>query len=462
VRRLIAAGIAVFCLGAAAGGAAAPTPQQAEQLGHQAYRYGFPLLEALRVRAEETSVRCPDGMGNSPVNSFSNARGFARPEDRTVVAPNTDTLYSIAHLDLGRGPIVLKHPDMGKRYFVFELVDPYTNVIGYIGTRKTGSAAGRYAISWTHKAGPKPADVKGTIRSQYRRVWVIGRTLAKGPADQRKARKLMRQYRLLLPGNGKARRFGRHCNPGAPRDFPTPTDGPGFLDALARGLKQNPPPKRDRPFLASLATVGIGPGRTPAGAGLTPDVLAAVYDGVSAEAKSLPGQSRGQVLQRAIAGGGWASLTSGVGNYGTDYDLRALIAVVGLGANTPAEAIYPTALTDASGELLNGATHDYRLTFPPGAAPPARYFWSVTMYDSQGYLVPNAIGRYSVGPTHPPLAKRPDGSIVIAIQHVAPAESGVNWLPAPAGSFRLSLRLFGPSRAALDGAWRPPPIVPQS
>src|SRR5689334_6750582 len=115
--------------------AAAVTPDQAANLGRQAYLYGLPLLEFLRVRA-------------------------------------TDTRSSIAQLDLGRGPVVLSHPDMGRRYFVFELLDPYTNVIGYIGTRTTGARAGRFAITW--KGGP----VRGaeTIRSPARRVWVIGRT----------------------------------------------------------------------------------------------------------------------------------------------------------------------------------------------------------------------------------------------------------------------------------------------
>jgi hypothetical protein len=132
--------------------------------------------------------------------------------------------------------------------------------------------------------------------------------------------------------------------------------------------------------------------------------------------------------------------------------------VVGLGANTPTEAIYPTGLTDATGALFDGA-HSYRLTFPAGQQPPARYFWSVTMYDSAGYLVANPISRYSVGSSHPPLVKQPDGSIVIAIQRDPPADAGVNWLPAPAGGFRLNLRLYGPSIAARTGAWRPPGVL---
>ncbi|MGH2870496.1 MAG: DUF1254 domain-containing protein [Solirubrobacteraceae bacterium] len=184
------------------------TNAEASALGQQAYLYGFPLLEFLRVRSTETSVRCPDANGDEPVNAFATgAARFARPSDRAVVAPNVDTLYTIGHLDLGRGPVVLSHPTMGRRYFVFELLDPYTNVIGYIGSRTTGSGAGRFAITWSGHRGPGTARAR-VIRSRYRRVWVIGRTLAGGPADQRRAHALMRQYRLdLPPGADRARRI---------------------------------------------------------------------------------------------------------------------------------------------------------------------------------------------------------------------------------------------------------------
>lgn len=451
-------GACSFGVVAADRASAAVSPDQARALSKQAYDYGLPLLEFLRVRHEQTSVRCPDGRGNAPVNSFSNARGFATASDRTVVAPNTDTLYSIAHLDLARGPIVLRHPDMGKRYYSFELLDPYTNVIDIPGAREDGGRAGSFVIGWKRRGGKGglPAGAR-LIESKYRRVWVIGRTLATGPADQRKARKLMRQYRLERLG-GKKRKFPKGCRPGVPAKYPTPTDGPGFISALNRALKKNPPPKRDAPLLSQLVPLGIGPGRSPEAAGLAPDVLAALYDGVAQEAVSLPPTTRLGILTRARQSAGWLLPASNIGRYGTDYLFRAQIAVVGLGANTPNEAIYPTGVTDAAGALYDGA-HRYRLTFPPGQEPPAKYFWSVTMYDSTGYLVANPIGRYSVGPTHPPLVKRPDGSIVIAIQHDPPAEGDVNWLPAPVGAFRLNLRLYGPSVAARTGAWRPPGVL---
>src|SRR4051794_4576982 len=176
----IAAGaaLALALLMAPAATAAAPTRDEAVQAGRDAYLYGFPLIDFLRIRRENTSVRAPDERGNAPLNFFSRAPAFAEPRDRTVVAPNVDTLYSIAQVDLGKGPIVLSHPGMGKRYFVFELVEPYTNVVGYVGTRTTGRKAGRFALTWTGRKNAKPPHGVRTIRSPYRRLWVIGRTLA--------------------------------------------------------------------------------------------------------------------------------------------------------------------------------------------------------------------------------------------------------------------------------------------
>jgi hypothetical protein len=347
---------------------------------------------------------------------------------------------------------------MGKRYYSFELLDPYTNVIAIPGLREDGPRAGDYQIRWTGGPGKRvePSSADRVIKSRYRRVWVIGRTLATDDADQRRAQKLMARYGLAQ--NGKERSFPKGCKPGRPGEYPTPTDGQRFVEALNDALQDNPPPGRDDSLLDQLAPLGVGPGLSPETAGLGAEVLAALYKGIADEAAALPGSARAEVFAEALKTDGWLLPPANIGDYGTDYAFRALIASVGLGANTPDEAIYPTGITDATGALYDGA-NAYRLTFPPGEEPPAKYFWSLTMYDTEGYLVPNAIDRYSLGPSHPPLLREPDGSIVIAIQRSQPTEPDVNWLPAPAGGFRLNLRLYGPRKAARSGAWRPPGVV---
>jgi len=437
------------------------TPAEANELGKEAYVYGYPLLDMLRIRHEMTSVPCPDGRGNAPINHFANAKKFATPADRTVVAPNTDTLYSLSQLDLKKGPIVLRHPDLGDRFFDFELVDPWTNVIDYVGTRTTGSDAGRFTIRWTGDGKAAKAEKLGNpiIKSKYRRVWLIGRTLAGDEADQATAYDIMKRYKLLKP-NGKKFKLPDDCfrGKGEPSVYPLPTDGADFIAQLNQAMVNNPAPKRDDPLLAQLATVGVGPGLDPEDAGLSAEAIDALYAGVENRIAGFANETRLDFLQQSIAAKGWIYADSDIGAFGTDYLLRARVAVVGIGANTPEEAVYPGALADSTGALLDGS-NDYEMVFPADDLPPARYFWSLTMYDREGFLVDNPIDRYSLGPSHPPLVKQDDGSIKVVISHDEPSGDDINWLPAPSGGFRLNMRLYGPKKPVLDGTWYPPAPV---
>lgn len=455
------AALAVAVPASAQAGGSPVTPSEANELGKEAYVYGYPLLDMLRIRHEMTSVPCPDGRGNAPINHFANAKKFATPEDRTVVAPNTDTLYSLSQIDLKKGPVVLRHPDMGKRFFDFELVDPWTNVIDYVGTRTTGSDAGRFTIRWTDDGKASKAEKLGNpiIKSKYRRVWVIGRTLAGDEADQAKAYDIMKRYKLLKP-NGKKFKLADDCHrgKGEPSTYPLPTDGADFIAQLNQAMANNPAPKRDDPMLTQLATVGVGPGLSPENAGLSQEAIDALYAGVENRIAGFANETRLDFLQQSIAAKGWIYADPDIGAFGTDYLLRARVAVVGIGANTPEEAVYPGALADSTGALLDGS-NDYEMVFPADDQPPAKYFWSLTMYDREGFLVENPIDRYSLGPSHPPLVKQPDGSIVVAISHDEPTDDDVNWLPAPSGGFRLNMRLYGPKKPVLDGDWYPPAAV---
>jgi hypothetical protein len=266
----------------------------------------------------------------------------------------------------------------------------------------------------------------------------------------------MRRY-AITDLRGHARRFPKGCEPGTPAKHPTPTDGAAFVAALNRALARNPPPERDAPLLEALAPYGIGPGRPPQAADPDPVTTAALHAGIETAAATLPQRVKAHALTEAQQHGGWYTPAPNIGRYGTDYTFRAYIASAGLGANTVEEATYPVGVTDGTGVPFAGAD-DYRLTFAESALPPARFFWSLTMYDADGYLVANPDDRYSLGPSHPPLVTRPDGSVVIAISQTEPTEANVNWLPSPPGQFRLNLRLYGPDRAALDGTWAPPSV----
>ena len=326
------------------------------------------------------------------------------------------------------------------------------------------------------------------IQAPARRVWIIGRTLTTGGVDQLAAAGAMGSYALTplsqltprpsaAPAAGedarraaaRARKAARAQHAAAirraraaahrrrriaKRAIAVPT-GLEFLNRLGQAMADNPPPARDLPIIARLARGGIGPGARPADAGLAPDVLDGLREGVDAEASELPVRTRAEVMASALTSGGWYIPPPTLGNYGTDYDLRARATIIGFGANTPDEALYRTAYGDASGAALDG-THAYRIVFP--ADPPARAFWSLTLYDIDGFLSPASRGRFAIGSAHPPLARRADGSVVVVVSASQPTEPDVNWLPAPAGPFRLDLRVYWPEAGALAVPWQPPPV----
>ncbi len=442
--------------------------QRALDLGVQAYVYGYPLLDTNRVFRTSTSVNVPDGAGAGPVNQFSNFRRLANPSDKTVVAPNHDTLYSMAWLDLRSQPIVAHMPVVRKRFVVFELVDPYTDNFANIGS--VGFPAGNYAITPPGWHGHLPKGVR-RIRSPYTRVWVIGRTYIRNAADTPTVVRIQNEY-SLTPLN----KWGRNYRPPrpahvrrTPREYTVPGTATGqnplaFFDALGDGLKQFPPPARDRPLLRQLATVGIGPGMHPStNAALDAATRQGLSDAVAAGAKQVNADLQKLYLSIAPKHNGW--LVARTGSYGTRYADRAVTDKVGLGAPQSKLAIYPFTITDSDLHPLTGAVR-YVAHFSARDLPfPVRAFWSITMYNSSGFFVPNKAHVYLVN-NRTPLHYNSDGSLDVYIQPNAPrsAIQRQNWLPSPAGkSFRLIMRLYKPIHLGgiISGSsWQPPTVLP--
>jgi hypothetical protein len=156
---------------------------------------------------------------------------------------------------------------------------------------------------------------------------------------------------------------------------------------------------------------------------------------------------------------GWGYTTK-TGLYGTDYLMRALVTAIGLGANRPQDAVYPTSLKDSDDRSYEGA-NKYVMRSVKGETPPVEGFWSVAMYDSNYFFVENPINRYSISPRQN-LKPNPDGSVDLYIQKDPPgADKESNWLPAPAGKFVLMLRMYWPDESEpsiLDGTWTIPPV----
>ena len=441
--------------------------QRALALGVKAYVYGYPLLDTNRVFLTSTSANVPNGSGAGPVNQFSDIRRFTNPSDRTVVAPNRDTLYSIAWLKLDPQPMVVHMPAV-KRFVVFELLDPYSENFALIGS--VGRRPGDYAVVPPRWRGRLPRGV-GVIRSPYTRVWIIGRTYIENAADTANVVRIQNKFSLT-----PLDRWGKPYRPARPKHvhrqvhrYTVPGTGPGenplaFFDALGDQLKAFPPPAADRPLLRELATVGVGPGRHPSSErSLDAATLQGLRDSVAAGAKQVTSDLQTSYATMAPHHNGW--LVAPTGSYGTDYALRAVVDKIGLGAPLPRLAIYPFTITDKNFRPLTGANR-YVAHFPAHDLPfPARAFWSLTMYDSHGFFVANRAHVYLIN-NRTRLYYNRDGSLDIYIQPTAPrnAAQRLAWLPSPAGRpFRLIMRLYEPVDISgiLSGqSWQPPTVLP--
>jgi hypothetical protein len=463
----VAVAAVTVALAASAGAAgtssgAGLSESQAQKVGTDAYVYGIALMEFVRQARIQTSVTVPNALSDAPLNQLGNARQLADVKHQVFVQPNLDTLYTMGHLNLSQGPLVLHVPAVPHhRYYSFEFLDPYTNVFHYVGTRATGDRSGNYAITGPRWHGHLPRGLH-RIRSAFQLAWIVGRTAVYGPHDLSNVHRTQNGYRLIPLKQYE--RHGLRWHPRRPRrivkkhrSVPVPT-GLSFFDQLGTALAADPPPKRDAAILRELRTVGVGPGLHPSQENLS----AAVRAGLIAAAKN--GMTDIYALRLSLAGksigvhNGWYVPSSDTGLYGTDYDLRAVVAVNGLAANRPVEAMYIVGAADQQHALLNGS-HDYVIHFAAGHLPPARYFWSLTMYDESFFLVPNRLNRYALGNRSPSLKRNRDGSLDIYLQRTAPAGHRGNWLPAPAGQFEVTLRLYGPGKSALKGTYVYPHIT---
>jgi hypothetical protein len=423
-------------------------------VGAQAYLYGYPLviMDVTRQHSLRTA---------GAENELRRVRQFPDARFKAVVRPNVDTLYTTAFIDMSQGPWVFEMAPNAQRYEVMPFLDAWTHVIATLGTRTSGTAGGKYLLVGPGWKGAVPADMK-LLRSPTRLVWLIGRTQTNGVAD----------YPLVhhLQDGLALRQFGAEgVAPLTPPVHSTPTSATRvapalppqqklqqmntdeFFNRLAHLMVDNPPALADAPMLLALAGIGIQPGQ--------PFQSGALDRASLRLGRWLADYRLNRELKQARhLVRGWATPSAKLGQYGTDYNLRAAVAMVGLGANLPADAMYPHARLDAKGEPLHGG-YRYRLHFNAGELPPTRAFWSVTAYGLDDFLIDNPLGRYALG-DRDPLVFNPDGSLDLWIQSTEPApDKRANWLPVAAGQpFVLNARLYWPQETALSGTWSMPAV----
>lgn len=443
------------------------TPQQAQQLAKDAYVFGYPLVTMELTRRQITNVEKPTEK-HAPMGQFANMRKYPTAEFREVTAPNADTLYSSAFLDVGKEPYVLEVPDEGTRYYLMPMLDGWTNVFADPGSRTTGTKAQKFLITGPGWTGTVPQGMK-QLASPTAMAWIIGRTYSSGtPRDYKAVNAIQDKYRLTplsayVPGRKYTPPLGK-VDPSIdmktpPREQVNALSGKDYFTLLATLMKTNPPAAADAPMVAKLARLGIVPGQEFDPSKLDPQLVTAIdrapKDAVPAIEKAF--STIGQDIN------GWHVVKTG--DYGTDYMFRAAITFYGLGANRAKDAIYPTAKTDSQGQPLDASKNNYVITFANREAlPPVKGFWSFTLYDQQMFFFKNPLNRQTISARDKLVANK-DGSINIYVQHQPPAkDKQANWLPAPNGPFVLMLRMYWPSEtppSILDGSWKPPAINPQ-
>lgn len=462
IATLAAAALAVAILSSAAATPAvaqeaASETDQTYHIGVDAYTYLYPLVLMDLTRRQATNVDAGHTVGRGPMNTFVHVREYPPGNYRDVVRPNFDTLYSSAWLDLTSGPVVVSTPDTGGRYFLLPMLDMWTDVFACPGTRTTGDAAARYVVVPPGWRGELPADMQ-RVDAPTPYVWIIGRTQTNGPGDYAAVHAFQDQITLtpLDPGTPAT---SVAIDPGV--DMKTPPlfqvaalSAERFFSAGLVALAVNPPHLTDQPILAQMRRIGLEAGKpfdwSQLDAGTRTALERAAHDALA--------RIRGSYNTNESSSTGWKVRTQNTGVFGNNYLNRASVAMFGLGANLPEDAIYPNRATDSQGQPLTGE-RSYRLRFERGQFPPVRAFWSLTVYDKDGFPVENALQRYALG-DRDPLQLADDGSLTLYIQHDRPAgDLEANWLPTPAGEFLLQMRLYWPAAEALDGRWFTPDLV---
>jgi hypothetical protein len=442
-RRIVPLAAAVLALAApAARAGTAPSSALARSAGAAAYLYGLAPLDEQRT------------IGRFPANELISVTRLATPAERLVPLPNVDTLYTTARLDLSAGPLVLRVPAEPGRYYVMQFLDAYTNSFAYVGSRTTGSRAGRFAITGPGWHGHLPRGLR-RISAPTPTVWLLGRTLVRGPRDLARANRIQHAYSLSsLAGTVQPALFLA----ASPLRLPPLPSGLAFYDALDAVLAADPPPAAERPLLRRLAAAGLGPGRVVSQEHLPPSIRAGLLAGLALGARQLGSYSAHLKRASERAHRGWLVPPAATGDFGSDFRLRAYIAQTALAANVPAEAEYPVAFVDSRLRALSGG-HRYVVHFAAGELPPVRAFWSLTMYGANLFLVTNPLDRYALGDRTPGLRFGPGGSLDIVLSARPPRGSRSNWLPAPRGRFVVALRLYEPGPAVLSGRWLLPSIT---
>jgi hypothetical protein len=437
-----------------------------------AYIYAYPIILMKITEDVMTNVPQPAGNGHAPVNQISHIHVVPDYNFTNVVSPNVDTFYSIAWLNLDNEPMVVSVPDAtlykpeGKdwRYYLLQLMDAWSNVFASPGVRTTSTGAQNFIITGPNWSGVVPG---GMIQyaSPTNMVWINGRTFVKDQSDIATVVAFQNAISLMplsawpgpyVPPIGEINDSIDTQTP--PNIQVANLSVQKYFQMLCDLLPKNPAAPYDSVMVRNLAKLGITPGGKFDLSKFSEDEQVAIENGYANGKIELNNSS--QTVQK-INSNGWGYILQDIGTYGNNYETRAFIALIGLGANLPEDAVYPTTDKDNTDQPLN-TSHEYTITFPAGQTPPAQGFWSITMYNDQHFLVQNQIDRYAIG-SYNGLQLNNDSSLTLYIQKNNPGnDKESNWLPTSeidGSSFNLMMRIYWPGDSVLNNQWEIPAVV---
>jgi hypothetical protein len=432
------------------------SPAEARAIAKEAYIYGFPLVDGYRMMYVSFLDRSSP-VFKAPLNTLRSEARLYTPEDRIVVTPNSDTLYSFVGFDLRAEPMVLTLPAIEKeRYYSVQLVDLYTFNFDYLGSRTTGNGGGSFLVAGPDWKGETPPGITKVARAETKFASAFFRTQVFGPADMDNAKKVQAGYKV----QPLSAFLGQPAPPPAPaiawvKPLPPAAQRTSleFFNIVRVILDLCPVHPSEKELRDRFAKIGLVPGQPFDPATLAPEIKAALQAGMADGQKAID--------ERRAAGGKSSDLFGTREHLKNDYLARATGAQFGILANSQEEALYLGYEQDAEGQPLNADKHGYVVRFAPGQLPPAQAFWSLTMYDLPGqFLVANPLNRYLINsPMLPDLKRDADGSLTLYIQGESPGQDKEsNWLPAPDGPFMMVIRIYWPKPEALDGTWKQPPL----
>jgi len=426
-------------------------------LAARASIWGSALVAATRLRQMGTrpddpfAVR-PASSAAAPLNNLGHQRKLSDPH-LAGVAPNVDTLYSLAWLDTDEAPFVLETPNFGDRYYSFQIGYADTECDICPGQRTHGPQLPPLFVHGPTYVGAVP-DGMLPVASPTRYLMIAGRILVlpENRDDLMAVRRLQQHIKLRSMPRWERGEDGTNPVP-AQRPLPGPADvgDPDllFLHQLGCVLGEGVVSPEEHDLVESFRPLGLRPGGGFDAGAITAtervEIVAGLRDGEALVEEKIGSLGHGA--------NGWSVNLQG-SRFGDDYLLRAAVAKNQIYVVPADEAVYPVARIDGNGDRLDGR-HRYRLRLEP---PPSDSFWSLTAYGTPGPLVANRLNRYAIGDRTPGLEWEEDGGLSIVLQHADPIGSTANWLPVPAGPFHLMMRLYWPQRAVLEGRWHPPPI----